>query len=95
MPKIKLARLREIGWELWDPIGLLDEFESWQGESFADEYDRYLLHVAAHLQQGESVQAMVAYLKVIETDYMGLPPSSEIDARCQLVVEAIQAEIAL
>ena len=24
-PRIKLSKLRDIGWRLWDPIGLLHE----------------------------------------------------------------------
>lgn len=44
-PKIQLTRLREIGWKLWDPIGLADENGSCDEER-ADEYDQYLLHVS-------------------------------------------------
>ncbi|MBB4630217.1 hypothetical protein SAMN04244581_04955, partial [Paracoccus denitrificans] len=46
-PRIKLSKLRDIGWSLWDPIGLLDPESPagrWDDEanlSFADEYDSY------------------------------------------------------
>jgi len=28
-PKIKLSRLRDIGWSKWDPIGLLGDGQQW------------------------------------------------------------------
>lgn len=51
-PPLQLSRLRAIGWSNWDPIGLLEPGASWANESFADEYDSYLLEGASGLQDG-------------------------------------------
>ncbi len=48
-PKIKLSRLRDIGWSLWDLIGLLKSGQRWEDDEcrpFANEYDAYLLNAA-------------------------------------------------
>ena len=44
IPTFEIARLREIGWTLWDPIGLAPIRDDCD-----DEYDRYLLQMAAML----------------------------------------------
>ena len=44
IPTFEIARLREIGWTLWDPIGLAPI-----GDDCDDEHDRYLLQMAAIL----------------------------------------------
>ena len=31
-PAAKLSKLRDIGWKLWDPIGLLGPEEEWDKE---------------------------------------------------------------
>ena len=36
-PKIRLSRLRDIGWSTWDPIGLLENNQSWEDVGYADE----------------------------------------------------------
>ena len=44
-----LNRLRDIGWTLWDPIGLLPPEGEWDdcaNRSFAGEYDQYLIAAA-------------------------------------------------
>jgi hypothetical protein len=38
--KVRLSRLRDIGWTEWDPIGLCPP-EGWEGIPAADEYDGY------------------------------------------------------
>lgn len=82
-----LARLREIGWSEWDPIGL-SEFEGgWREQSFANEYDEYLLRVAAGLRQGWSVEMAASYLMRIETDEMCL--SGRDNARAKATAQAI------
>ena len=70
-PKIRLSRLREIGWKLWDPIGLADD-ESSPDEGCADEYDRYLLVVASMICRGGSKNEAAAYLTGIASEHMGL-----------------------
>jgi hypothetical protein len=69
---LKLSRLRDIGWAEWDPIGLLPNGATWNHQSFADEYDTYLLRVASELRHGWSVAQAVDYLMQIEAEHMGL-----------------------
>jgi hypothetical protein len=75
-PKIQLSRLREIGWKLWDPIGLAHHGSS-PDEGCADEYDRYLLHVVSMLSRGGSKDEATVYLTGIASEHMGL---SVVDA---------------
>lgn len=70
-PRIQLSRLREIGWKLWDPIGLADGTGS-SGEGYADEYDHYLLHVVSMLCRGATKAETTAYLIGITSKHMGL-----------------------
>ena len=91
-PKIDIDRLREIGWSLWDPIGLDRKTGVWREESFADEYDSYLIKAAGMLRNQHDVSEVVNYLFVIETDHMGLGVgTSEAQLRKDLlkVVQAI------
>ena len=70
-PKIQLSRLREIGWTLWDPIGLADKSGSYPADC-ADEYDTYLLHVVSMLCRNGKEEDATNYLVGIASDYMGL-----------------------
>lgn len=74
-PPLQLSRLRDIGWKLWDPIGLL-RFESsggtWEGKPFVDEYDGYLTAVASMLRDGRSTDECEAFLVEIAVVHMGL-----------------------
>ena len=91
-PKLRLSRLRDIGWSLWDPIGLLDNESDWKSAGFADEYDTYLVKVAGMLRNGESRDDAVAYLTRIETDHMGLSEAPGTRERAERVVEAINSD---
>jgi hypothetical protein len=91
--RIDLARLRDIGWREWDPIGLLEVMEV-GGAEVADEYDRYLLTVARHLRRGGSVQEATKYLLTVERDYMGLGVHQGQDARAGTVARSIQTYLA-
>jgi hypothetical protein len=75
-PEMQLSHLREIGWRLWDPIGMGDENGSCH-EGCADEYDRYLLHVASLICRGGSTDEAATYLIGIASEQMGL---SVVDA---------------
>jgi hypothetical protein len=75
-PKIQLSRLREIGWKLWDPIGLAHDGNA-PDEGCADEYDRYLLHVVSMISRGRSKDEATVYLIGIASEHMGL---SVVDA---------------
>ncbi|MGC3940970.1 hypothetical protein ACOTTU_24510 [Roseobacter sp. EG26] len=71
-PRLDLNRLREIGWSLWDPIGLDGKSDIWRDETFVDEYDTYLMKAAGMLRNQCSLAEVVEYLFFIETEYMGL-----------------------
>jgi len=97
-PKLKLSRLRDIGWKLWDPIGLLPQDGKWDDEanrSFADEYDRYLVSAASQLRKGASHQQVAEYLCEIEANHMGLGGNPSARLRALAVVEAISADDAI
>ncbi|MEM7634641.1 MAG: hypothetical protein AAF299_08775 [Pseudomonadota bacterium] len=88
-----MSRLRDIGWSLWDPIGLLEPGQKWDDDecrSFADEYDSYLVQAAGQLRRGVSEAAVVTYLIKIETEHMGLGFAGT--ARADAVVAAIVAD---
>lgn len=94
-PRVKLSRLRDIGWKLWDPIGLLPPNVNWTDEechSYSDEYDTYLLGAAGKLRNGASQESVVAYLTEIEEDHMGLGHSPGAGDRLKAVVAAIAAD---
>lgn len=89
--KLKLSRLREIGWSLWDPIGLREiSGDDWRdGGACADEYDRYLLQAVGRLRRGETNGDVVAYLEEVEVGHMGLTRSPTTDQRARATVDAI------
>jgi hypothetical protein len=70
--KLKLSRLREIGWSEWDPIGLshMGDDDWKDGGPCADEYDSYLLNVVSRLRRGEPASDAALYLEHIENDHM-------------------------
>ena len=78
--RLRLSRLRDIGWSIWDPIGLLGPDQKWDDEDclpFADEYDSYLMQAAGRLRNGESALDVASYLADIEVNHMGLGGSVE------------------
>lgn len=70
-PNIKLSILREIGWGIWDPIGLANPDGTWD-DACADEYDSYLLAVVSLLCRGGTKEEASAYLADIASNHMGL-----------------------
>ena len=91
-PKIEIDRLREIGWSLWDPIGLKNVYGGWKGQPFEDEYDTYLTRAAELLQNGRDSDEVVSYLFHIQSRHMGMGPKetdAKIRARLLNVVKAI------
>jgi hypothetical protein len=86
--KIELSRLREIGWSLWDPIGLRQISDGdWQdGGACAD---GYLLQAAGRLRRGEPASDVVAYLEDTETGDIGLTPNETMRSRAEATVAAI------
>jgi hypothetical protein len=98
-PRVRLSKLRDIGWALWDPIGLLREGSAFSGKwdddsnkSFADEYDTYLVSAANQLRQGAPRDVVAKFLAEIEETHMGLGCTAETRSRAEAVVDAIIAE---
>jgi hypothetical protein len=89
LPPAKLSVLRDIGWREWDPIGLRGSHDG----GAADEYDSYLLHVAARVQNGEADDLIVDYLVGIESDHMGLGLTPTAHSRAVATVDAIREYI--
>lgn len=89
--KLKLSRLREIGWSHWDPIGLREISEGdWRGDgACADEYDSYLLQAAGMLRGGEPSSKVVAYLEETETGHIGMTLNKTTRSRAEATVTAI------
>jgi len=86
------SRLRRIGWDEWDPIGILRlNDHDWRHEA-ADEYDTYLLHGVNLLRSGAPVTEAVEYLDKIASEYMALGPITATGHIASLkTVEAIDA----
>lgn len=73
-PNVDFDRLREIGWSLWDPIGLLGLTGGWRDEPYEDEYDRYLYNAAQMLKNNCDVDDVADYLFLIQSQYMQMGP---------------------
>jgi hypothetical protein len=98
-PKVKLSRIRDHGWALWDPIGLLGKKGHFSGkwsdaknERFSDEYDRYLIDAAHQIRRGISTESVVDFLIDIETNAMGLGERKNTRARATALVAAIKQD---
>jgi hypothetical protein len=85
--KVNLTRLRDIGWEHWDPIGLVGI----DGD-IADEYDSYLLKAASMIRSGEPDDAVIGYLLRTETETIGIDTREDAPSRAKATVEAIRAD---
>lgn len=90
--RVRLSRLRDIGWVNWDPIGLLGTGDTWSGKCFADEYDSYLIFAAGQLRRHKSDEEVIGYLIDIEANHMGLGFRADAERRAQLVVAAMKAD---
>ena len=83
-----LSRLHDIGWDLWDPIGLRDVRES----GCEDEYDRYLWQVVTRLKRGDSIRDVVSYLIDVETHVKGLGSSPSPSSLPRATATAVAIE---
>ena len=81
-PRLQLSRLRQIGWDEWDPIGL-GSVEDWRADA-PDEYDSYLLYVVSMLRNGQGVDDAAAYLDRISSEHMGLGQATPEGHRASL-----------
>jgi hypothetical protein len=88
-PKFNAGRLREIGWSLWDPIGL-----NYRNGRPGGEYDAYLLQAAGKLWSGATEQVVADYLVGVELDVLRLGHRAGAQDRARRTVRAL-AEYAL
>jgi hypothetical protein len=79
-PRFDIGKLREIGFEQWDPIGVPVP---------DDEYDTYLLKAAGNLWNGEGVERVADYLVKVEVDWMGLSLVPGVRERARQAASAI------
>ncbi len=99
VPRVRLFRIRDIGWTLWDPIGLLGPGGPFSGKwsddrnkRFADEYDTYLIDAAHQLRRGVPTETVVAYLVDVEANTMGMGKHRDAQTRAEAVVSAIRQD---
>ncbi|WP_118133403.1 hypothetical protein [Oceanicella sp. SM1341] len=98
-PLVDLDKLRDIGWTLWDPIGLLPDVGpgagDWRHEAhqtFADEYDTYLVGAAYALLDGRPAAEVTDLLVRIEAEHMSLGIGPTTQRRAAAVVAALRAD---
>lgn len=91
-PKIKLSRLRDIGWRHWDPIGLVKIDGGWKNSRAADEYDSYLLKAAGMVRRNEGDDEAARFLVWVENEHMGLGLREDIQSRAEATIAAIRAD---
>jgi hypothetical protein len=85
---LQLSKLREIGWQHWDPLGLRGS-----EHTSPDEYDTFLIHAAGRLWDGAAEQDVTDYLLKAETDSMAINVAPESRRRARLVVAALSAYV--
>ena len=73
-----LPKLRQIGFGIWDPLGLATAWED--GEPMADEYDSTLIRAYSAAANGRGLAAISAVLHDSETR-MGLELGPTTDGR--------------
>ena len=62
----RIAEIRQL-WNGWDPIGVVG------GNGPDDEYDGYLAPTLRLLERNATIEEIVAYLKWVTLEHMGLP----------------------
>lgn len=81
-----LARLRLIGWAIWNPIGL-----GGPPATPADEYDHYLIQAAGMIVSGRSEAEVAEYfVRCVEVE-MGMTPADH--AAAQTTAAAIKTRV--
>lgn len=90
--KLKLSRLRDIGWAKWDPLHLLEPGDTPDGEPFENQYDSYLINAAGQLRRNTPVEDVVRYLVQIESTHMLMGNWPDAQSRAEAVVAAILAD---
>ena len=80
-----LPALRDIGFHLWDPLGLCAAWR--EGEAMADEYDSTLMRAYSAAVHGNGPETICAVLQQAEAA-MGLPDAGMTD-RHMTVAQAV------
>jgi hypothetical protein len=83
-PKFNASRLREIGWSLWDPIGL-----NYRDGRPGSEYDAYLFQAAGKLWIGATEQEVSEYLVGVEFDVLRLGHRAGAQERARRTILAL------
>jgi hypothetical protein len=68
----RLAAVNRVLFELWDPMDVRAQDPNWP----ADEYEGYAAGVLGLFDHRASDDVVAEHLAAIETEWMGLPPSS-------------------
>ena len=90
--RIRLSRLRDIGWRCWDPIALGGPDGDWADSAAADEYDGYLFQVARMVRQNEGDDTAAQHLVWAESEHMGLGMRADTLERARATIAAIRAD---
>jgi hypothetical protein len=90
-PKLRLSRLRDIGWRWWDPIGLNHIEGGWENSRAANEYDSYLIEAAVLVSRDADNEA-VARLVWGESEHMGMGVRDDTYERARRTVAAMRSD---
>jgi hypothetical protein len=90
--KIRLSRLRDIGWRCWDPLHLKARKGDREGSAGVGDYDDYLLTAARMLRRDESDDAAAKYLVWAEGEHMGLGGSADAKSRAEATIRAMRVD---
>ncbi len=93
--KIRLSRLRDIGWQCWDPLHLNGAGGGWEESAAAGDYDDYLLTAARMMRRNEGDDAAARYLVWAEIEHLGLDARTDARSRAEATVLAIRSDDAL
>ena len=85
-------KLRDLGFGIWDPIGLLDAGETWEGQPFCDEYDHYLATISARLYRRQTEKKIAEWVVKVEAEDMSLVTDTNSLCRARKLVSAIKAD---
>ena len=88
-PPVDLDRLREIGWEYWDPLDIKHHLNSDLVQPPLDEYDDYLILVVLKLIKGQPRERIAEYLQYVLMEPDDEDQTDEFKVGCKQAVEEI------
>lgn len=80
------TKVKQILWEVWDPIGVNDGENEWN-----DEYDSYAPHVFRLALEGKGAERIALSLSSVESDSMGMSPNRDHNMKTALAI--VQAKL--